>query len=208
MKECVAAVMFLLALPCMGRTGEAQQVKPVKIGVATFSHETCTFCPRPTGIAEWEFYGPPERGESVLDAGPYIRGFVSQVHELGGVELVGLLSPRDAVGGSSGSWITKEAFDKYTGGIVKDLEEQGPFDGVFLALHGAMAVTGVSRPEAEIARRVRAAVGDIPIVATFDLHGNEDEAFLAVADGTFTVKRYPHTMRGCRVSGPPATSCG
>ena len=116
--------------------------------------------------------------EAVLDAGSYIRGFVSQMRQFGGVELVGLLSPRDAVGGSSGSWITKEAFDKYTGGIVKDLEEQGPFDGVFLALHGAMAVTGVPRPEVEIARRVRATVGDIPIVATFDLHGNEDEAFL------------------------------
>jgi len=192
MKDCVVAVLFVLALPCMAWTDGAQQAKPVKIGVAGFSHETCTFCPRPTGVAEWEFYGPPLRGESVLESGPYIRGFVSQVREIGGVELVGLLSPRDAVGGSSGSWITAEAFDKYTGGIVKDLEEQGPFDGVFLALHGAMAVTGVPRPEAEIARRVRAAVGDIPIVATFDLHGNEDEEFLAVADGTFTVKRYPH----------------
>jgi microcystin degradation protein MlrC len=192
MKFRIAAVIFALALPCVAWTGEAQKVKRFKIGVATFAHETCTFCPRPTGVAEWEFYGPPERGEAVLDAGPYIRGFVSQVREFGGVDLVGLLSPRNAVGGSSGSWITQEAFDKYTGGIVKDLEEQGPFDGVFLALHGAMAVTGVPRPEAEIARRVRAAVGDIPIVATFDLHGNEDGAFLEVADGSFTVKRYPH----------------
>jgi microcystin degradation protein MlrC len=192
MKERVAAVVFVLALPCVAWSGEAQQEKPVKIGVATFSHETCTFCPRPTGVAEWEFYGPPLRGEAVLDSGSYIRGFVRQMREFGDVELVGLLSPRDAVGGSSGSWITKEAFDKYTGGIVQDLEEQGPFDGVFLALHGAMAVTDVPKPEAEIARRVRAAVGDIPIVATFDLHGNEDGAFLEVADGTFTVKRYPH----------------
>jgi microcystin degradation protein MlrC len=191
-KKLIVAVMFVLALPALAWTGEAQQVTPVRIGVATFSHETCTFCPRPTGVAEWEFFGPPERGEAVFEAGPYIRGFVSQVREFGGVELVGLLSPRDAVGGSSGSWIAQEAFDKYTGGIVKDLEGQGPFDGVFLALHGAMAVTGVPRPEAEIARRVRAAVGDIPIVATFDLHGNEDEEFLAVADGAFTVKRYPH----------------
>lgn len=134
MKKSVAALILVLGLPCVAWTGEDQQVKPLKIGVATFSHETCTFCPRPTGVAEWEFYGPPERGEAVLDAGPYIRGFVSQVREFGGVELVGLLSPRNAVGGSSGSWITKEAFDKYTGGIVKDLEEQGPFDGVFLAL--------------------------------------------------------------------------
>jgi len=192
MKERVVAVIFVLALPCVAWTAGAQKLKPVKIGVATFSHETCTFCPRPTGVAEWEFYGPPVRGESVLESGPYIRGFVSQVREFEDVELVGLMSPRGAVGGSSGSWITAEAFDKYTGGIVKDLEEKGPFDGVFLALHGAMAVTGVPRPEAEIARRVRRAVGDIPIVATFDLHGNEDEEFLAVADGAFTVKRYPH----------------
>jgi microcystin degradation protein MlrC len=192
MRKGAFFVMIAISVSCVVWSGEAQPAKSVRIGVAIFAHETCTFCPRPTGIAEWEFYGPPVRGDEVLDAGPYISGFVSQMREFEGVELVGLLSPGDAVGGSSGSWITTEAFDKYTGGIVKDLEEQGPFDGVFLALHGAMAVTGVPRPEAEIARRVRAAVGNIPIVATFDLHGNEDEAFLEVADGAFTVKRYPH----------------
>jgi microcystin degradation protein MlrC len=188
----VVTCLLAIALPFAASAGDAHDAKPVKIGVATFSHETCTFCPRPTGIAEWEYYGPPVRGDEVLDSGAYIRGFVSQVRDFEGVELVGLLSPRNAVGGSSGSWITTEAFDKYTAGIVTDLKEHGPFDGVFLALHGAMAVTGVPRPEAEIARRVRAAVGDIPIVATFDLHGNEDGAFLEVADGAFTVKRYPH----------------
>ena len=192
MKARIMVVLIVLALPWNAWSGEDEASKVVRIGVATFSHETCTFCPRPTGIAEWEFYGPPLQGEAVLESGPYIRGFVSQIREFPDVELVGLLSPRDAVGGSSGSWITKEAFDKYTGGIVRDLEEQGPFDGVFLALHGAMAVTEVAKPEAEIARRVRNIVGDIPIVATFDLHGNEDGDFLQIADGAFTVKRYPH----------------
>ena len=192
MKERIFAFVVAISLPCLALSQEARQEQPVRIGVATFAHETCTFCPRPTGIAEWEFYGPPVRGEAVLDSSPYVRGFVSQMREFCSVKLVGLLSPREAVGGSSGSWITREAFDKYTGGIVKDLEEQRPFDGVLLALHGAMAVTGVPKPEAEIARRVRAAVGEIPIVATFDLHGNEDHEFLEVADGAFTVKRYPH----------------
>ncbi len=192
MKCAVITVVLSLILPFASWSGEAEIPNAVRIGVAAFSHETCTFCPRPTGIEEWEFYGPPVRGDAVLESGSYIRGFVGQIREFQGVELVGILSPRNAVGGSSGSWITKEAFDKYTGGIVRDLKENGPFDGVFLALHGAMAVTGVPRPEAEIARRVRAVVGDIPIVATFDLHGNEDQEFLEVADGTFTVKRYPH----------------
>ena len=170
-----------------------QEAKSIKIGVANFSHETCTFCPRPTGIEEWEFYGPPERGDAVLGRGGYIQGFTKVASEFDGVELVGLLSPIGAVGGSFGSWITKEAFDKYTNGIVEDIKQQGPFDGIYLALHGAMAVTDVPKPEAEIARRVRAVVGpDVPIVGTFDPHGNEDQEFLEAADGAFCVKRYPH----------------
>jgi microcystin degradation protein MlrC len=56
-----------------------------------------------------------------------------------------------------------------------------------------MAVRGVPRPEAELARRVREAVGpDVFIAATFDLHGNEDDAFLRYADMAFAVKYFPH----------------
>src|SRR5206468_8778385 len=65
--------------------------------------------------------------------------------------------------------------------------------GVFLALHGAMAVRDVPRPEADIARQIRDAVGErAVIVGTFDLHGNEDDAFLAHADMAFAVKYFPH----------------
>lgn len=187
----VVVLLTALVASC-SRPAPPAPAKKIRIGVATFSHETCTFCPEPTGIAEWEFYGPPERGEAVLKRGSYIGGFVKAAREYDNVELVGILSPRDAKGGSSGSWITQEAFDKYTKGIADDLKAQGPFDGVYLALHGAMAVTGVPKPEAEIVRRVRAAVGQIPIVATFDLHANEDHEFLEVADAGLIVKRYPH----------------
>ena len=56
-----------------------------------------------------------------------------------------------------------------------------------------MAVRGVARPEAELARRVREVVGrKVFIAATFDLHGNEDEEFLRHADMAFAVKYFPH----------------
>jgi microcystin degradation protein MlrC len=56
-----------------------------------------------------------------------------------------------------------------------------------------MAVRGVPRPEAELARRVREVVGPKAFVAaTFDLHGNEDEEFLKHADMGFAVKYFPH----------------
>ena len=77
--------------------------------------------------------------------------------------------------------------------MLAELEEEMPVDGVFLALHGAMAVRDVPRPEAEIARRFRELVGpDVPIAATFDLHGNEDAEFLAHADFSLVTKRFPH----------------
>lgn len=168
------------------------QPKKIRIAVATFSHETCTFCPSPTGIEEWEFYGPPVRGDEVLKSDSYIQGFVDRCSEYGGVELIGLLSPRDAKGGSSGSWVTKEAFDKYTNGMVEDLKKIGKVDGVYLALHGAMAVDGIMKPEAEIARRIRSAVGDAPIVITYDLHANEDAEIAEAANAVFITKQYPH----------------
>jgi microcystin degradation protein MlrC len=175
---------------------EYVKLKRIRIGVATFAHETCTFCPRPTTVEDFEHYGPPMQGDEVLAADPYIRGFVRRCRELGGVELIGISSPRDARGGSSGSWITSEAFEKYATGIVAGLGKAGRLDGVYLSLHGAMAVAGVPRPEAELVRRVRAKVGTIPIVVTLDLHANEDQELSDAADAVLIVKRYPHYDSG------------
>jgi microcystin degradation protein MlrC len=77
--------------------------------------------------------------------------------------------------------------------MLDELRAAGPVDGVYLALHGAMAVRDIPRPEAEMARRFRDVVGPgVPIAATFDLHGNEDEEFLRWADFSFVTKRFPH----------------
>ncbi|NOY37632.1 MAG: M81 family metallopeptidase [Chlorobi bacterium] len=195
MKTVVKILLFFLfPLFLFTSCQQADQGKKdkMRVGVIRFSHETCTFCPRETGIKEWEYYGPPMQGKDVLSAGPYMRGFVDFCRETGGFILTGIYSPREAQGGSSGSWITREAFDKYTHGMQKDLQEQGPFDALYLSLHGAMAVKGILKPEAEIVRRLRTVVGDIPIFITLDLHANEDHELSDVADAVFIVKRYPH----------------
>ena len=125
--------------------------------------------------------------------GGYVEGFVNMANEYKNVELVGLTAPGRSKGGSSKSWITKEAFDKYTGLMADDLKKLDKVDGVYLSLHGAMGVTDVSRPEAEIVRRMRAVVGEgVPIMVTLDLHANEDHELADAADAVFIVKRYPH----------------
>jgi microcystin degradation protein MlrC len=166
----------------------------LRLAVATFSHETCTFCPGgDTDIEDWTRLRPPVGGTALLAGGGYIGGFVEGCREYDDVELIGLDSPLDVYGGSSRSWNTQETFEHFLAAMLADLEANLPVDGVYLALHGAMAVRGIPRPEAEIAKRFRQLVGpDVPIVASFDLHGNEDAEFLRWADMAFTTKRYPH----------------
>jgi len=169
--------------------------KPIRIAVLKFSHETVTFLPYDTTRADFTFDGSPAGGEALLAAEPrsYLGGFVKMAREFEGVELVGITSPLEAKTGSGSGWLTNETFESFVGTMIAEIEAAGPFDGVYLSLHGAMAVRGIARPEAELARRVRAAVGPAAfIAATFDPHGNEDAEFLRHADLAFTVKYFPH----------------
>lgn len=167
----------------------------MRIAVLYFAHETVTFLRNDTTLADFTYEGSPARREALLahDARSYMGGFVKVAREHAAVELVGIESPLWPRTGTGSGWITTEAYETLLGRMIADLEANGRFDGVYLALHGAMGVHGVARPEADIARRVRAVVGPGAfIVGTFDPHGNEDEEFLRHADMAFTVKYFPH----------------
>ena len=136
----VFAIFVLGVLSCGEQVQEPE--KKIRIAVAGFSHETCTFCPNPTTVESYE-RGGVHYGDEVIEAYRgvqiYINGYIKVAEQEEDVELVGIADASSSWGGSSGSWITAEAFDKYTGEIVAGLKDKGPFDGVLLALHGAMA---------------------------------------------------------------------
>ena len=165
----------------------------MRIAVAEFSHETCTFCPEPT---TYEGLNPhARRGQDVLakvrGIPTYINGFIRAAEAAGDVELVPAISVGMAPGPYT-SWMEPDCFERFTGEICDRIGAAGEVDGVLLALHGAMAVSGVAKPEAEIVRRVRAVVGDRPIVVTLDLHANEDHELTDAADAVLILKTYPH----------------
>lgn len=192
----------LLSVLALASCEEPSESPPYRVVVASFQHETCTFCPG--GDVSADDWRRRLAGDDVLDSGSYVRGFVRQAEDYGDMELIGLRSPDGVFGGSSRSWNTREAFEEFADAMISDLRDAMPVDGVYLALHGAMAVRDVPRPEAELARRFREVVGpDVPIAGTFDLHGNEDEAFLQHADFAFVTKRYPHydaALQGARAA--------
>jgi microcystin degradation protein MlrC len=169
--------------------------QPIRIAVLNFVHETVTFLPNDTTLDDFVYEGSPARGEALLSWMPrsYMGGFVKVAREHEGVELVGIESPLWPKTGTGSGWITNEAYEHFLGRQIAELKAGGKWDGVYLALHGAMGVRGVARPEADIARRVREVVGrGAFIVGTFDPHGNEDEEFLKQADMAFCVKYFPH----------------
>ena len=173
----------------------AQPKKPIRIAVMMFSHETVTFLPYPTTIDDFTYEGSPARGEALLRANPngYMGGFVTVAREFDNVELVGIESPLGSKSGSGSGWLTPETYEHFVSKMIADLKSQGKFDGVYLSVHGAMGATGVDRPEAELARRVREVVGpDVFIAGTFDPHGNEDDTLFKYANLAFTIKYYPH----------------
>ncbi len=68
----------------------------------------------------------------------------------------------------------------------------GPWDGVYLSLHGALLGTGDSAPELRLLSQVRAAIGGAPLAVSFDLHANLDPAIAGYADIVLGYKTYPH----------------
>ena len=165
----------------------------MKIAVASFSHETCTFVPQKTTYEMFKDY--ILRGNEIFEHYKnypnYIRGYM-KVAEEENVELIGILTAGRTKSLGYSGWITRDAFDRITNEICDRLRMTGPIDGVLLALHGAMAVEGILKPEAEIVRRVRKVVGNIPIMVTLDFHANEDHELAEVADAVFILKTYPH----------------
>jgi microcystin degradation protein MlrC len=167
----------------------------VRIAVLYFQHEPVTFLRNDTTIDDFVYPGSPARGEALLASEPksYMGGFVQVAREYDGVELVGIESPLWPKTGSGSGWVTQEAYETFVRRMIAQLGAEGPFDGVYLCVHGAMAVRGIPRPEAELARRVREVVGPRAyLAATFDPHGNEDAEFLRHADLAFCGKYFPH----------------
>lgn len=165
-----------------------------RIAIAGFEHETNTFSPFRTTLADYAysaFAGPRRHGAEVLQLAPGpmpIGGFVAAARRAGH-ELVPVLYAWAEPSGT----LTRETYESIAGEIVAGLRAAGSVDAVFLDLHGAMVAEGVEDGEGELLARVRAALGPgVPIAVSLDLHGNVQRATLAPADVAVAFRTYPH----------------
>jgi len=166
-----------------------------RIAVGGFQHETNTFAPGKATFADFERHdGWPGlvRGPAMLDAvdglNLPIAGF-AEAARAAGHELV----PLSWCAAEPCAHVTSDAFERITAMLCEDLGAQGPFDAVYLDLHGAMVAEAFEDGEGETLRRARAVVGDaIPLAVSLDLHANVTQAMLDHASVMAIYRTYPH----------------
>ncbi len=118
-----------------------------------------------------------------------LSGFVQELRRRTDVVLVPLVSAWATPSGP----LTRACFDELCDELCARLRAAGPLDGLYLSLHGAMGVDDLDDPEGELLRRVRAAVGDaLPVVVSYDLHGNLTRAVVERVDALVAYATNPH----------------
>ena len=166
-----------------------------RIAIAGIVHETNTFAPMITTFQDFAGDAPdmPKlHNTAVMRA---LKGSHANISTAGFLDVMDDkhdVVPLMIATAQPASTVTKDAFDRLTAQIQQLLKENAPFDAVYLELHGAMVTEEYEDAETEILRRVRQVVGNIPVVVTFDLHGNIPEVCIQEFDAAVGYRTYPH----------------
>ncbi len=100
-----------------------------------------------------------------------------------------LLHARAVPGGP----IARATYEGFKAQFLELLRDALPVDGLYLAMHGAMNVEGMDDAEGDWISAARAVVGpDIPVAASYDLHGNVTQKIIDQLDIFAGYRTAPH----------------
>lgn len=105
------------------------------------------------------------------------------------IDWVPLVHARALPGGA----VEREFYASIKRELLAGLRESLPLDGVFLDIHGAMTVVGMTDAEGDLASAVRGVVGpDALISASMDPHGNMSRRLITALDLATSHRMSPH----------------
>ncbi|WP_161539867.1 M81 family metallopeptidase [Glaciimonas sp. PCH181] len=161
-----------------------------RVAVVSFEFEGNSFSPKVCGRPEFGLYAEGEAIWDLIDGNPLaISGGVDALKADGGIKLIPILLAHGGSGGTVEPHFYRETVDA----ILKGIREQGPFDGLYLALHGAMISPGVTDGEGQLLEAIRSVVGSMPIIAcSLDLHANVTPKMVQAANILVGYENYPH----------------
>ncbi|MBC3787030.1 M81 family metallopeptidase [Spirosoma utsteinense] len=153
-----------------------------RIGIAGLGIESSTFSPAVT--QEEAFHA--RYGAAVFAPYPFLSATSPLRQQATWLPaLVGKSLPGGAV--------TREAYESLVTKTLDSLRKNGPYDGLFFDIHGAMSVVGLDDPEGDFITRIRKVIGDKTLISTsMDLHGNVSWRLAQQSDLITCYRMAPH----------------
>lgn len=156
------------------------------VAVATLMHESNSFNPAPTSLAD--FYVPARDVSEWSTGNTEVAGFLD---EATAQRLTSV--PVFAATATPGGPVEESAYEQLVACLLRNLDSSGPFDGVYLVLHGAMVAEHIAEADHETVRRVRERIGaEIPLVVSHDFHANIAPETLTYCTALLTYQQNPH----------------
>jgi microcystin degradation protein MlrC len=164
----------------------------MRYAVGTVSLECNSFSPERTTLDYFRRNGYLLHGEEIWDAHRGMRNELAGFLEVCGRRGIDAI-PTLAAWAVPHGLVVPAAYAELKGELVGRLRAAEPLDGVYLSLHGSMIVEGLDDPEGDLLEAVREAIGDRPLVATLDFHGNVTARIAHAADILVGYNSFPHT---------------
>ena len=184
MKKSIILPLFLalLVITCKEKDTRSDEKVLPRIAIAGIGIESSTFSPAQTHEEAFHV----RIGDSIFGRYPF---FADRSNIRKRAEWVPTLLGKSLPGGI----VTKEAYESMVSKTLKMLEENGPYDGLFFDIHGAMSVVGSEDAEGDLLKRIRDVIGTNVLVSTsMDLHGNVSEALAKHSDLITCYRMAPH----------------
>ncbi|WP_419896011.1 M81 family metallopeptidase [Roseomonas sp. USHLN139] len=162
-----------------------------RIAVARLWFEGNSFTPGVTGLAAFqsrEWNAGPQALARYRGTATELGALAAFFDERPGWQATILRCASAQPGGPMGDAVFAAWLDEVLEGL-----RPGGWDGVYLSLHGACITE--SDPEADLTllRAIRGVLGrEVPLVASFDPHGNLSPEVAALLDGGSIYRTYPH----------------
>lgn len=160
-----------------------------RVLIAEVKQETSTFNPMPTLYDEFRIYSGEDIFTAYRETKTELAGAFDVFDEDGRIEIV----PTVAADCVSGGPIATPDLDRLLNEIEQSVREQTDIDAAYICLHGAMAGADEGDPEGRLLQNLRAILGDIPLVASLDLHCVLTGRMIEHADILVPYHTYPHT---------------
>ncbi|SDS89588.1 M81 family metallopeptidase [Microlunatus soli] len=163
-----------------------------RIGVGGMSIEASTFSPHVSGPEAFTV----RRGQELLSYYPFFNGTdpAGRGDDLArAATWVPLVHARSLPGGAVQTAFYESIKQELIDSVTEAIKAEGPFDGFYFDIHGAMSVLGMTDAEGDLATALREALGPDTLMSTsMDLHGNVSRALLDATDLITCYRMAPH----------------